>query len=876
MKMNKWIAFILGLIVFNSVYAGKIAVTDGWKYKAADNERFAEINWDDKDWKTVNIPHTWNDEDLIDEQRGYRRAASWYRKELFIPKEFSGKKVVLIFEGIGSKADVYLNGVHLKTHLGAYTAFTVDITEACRFGDKNLVAVRADNSSSLAEIVPPVSGDFSMQGGIYRRVFLQTYGKVYFDRGAYASTPVLVQTPEVTEEQAKVSLSTQLKNESDKNQKVTVRFTLYDKERNIVKREEKKITIKTGQVYPLSVPMNNIQKPHLWSPDSPYLYTLRSEILDHATNEQLQEIETSLGFRWFSVDKTGFYLNGNYLKLRGAARHQDYWGLGIAIPSEVNYNDMKLLKEMGANFVRISHYPQDSEIYRACDELGLIAWSEICIVNEVKKNEEFAFNSREMLKEMIYQNYNHPSVMIWGAMNELWNYHDEALRLAEELEAIKKEIDPYRLSCVAFHAFTWEKPFTQDNKRMFEISDINGVNVYESWYHGDFNTIAPMFDKFRDYSVHKPRFLSEYGAGSDERIHSYTPLTFDFTPEFQLEFNRRYVDEMEARPDYVGYSIWNLIDFQVDGRGDSKPNLNQKGMLYANREKKEIYYYYQARWSKEPMLHIGGADWLQREEVCDHPVNNRKHLVFSNQKQVELIHNGKSLGTSSVHDGLAEFVVPFVNGKNKLEARSGSLSDYLEINMVLLPSKLADHPNLAKGLYLNLGQDHCYFTDPLTQRTWLPDQPYTEGSWGYVDGKPFKSWSGSSHDGVRCGVGANIKDTELEPLFQTFLLGTTSYRLDVPDGVYELTLCFTEPFNAHERKDMKRTGTSESGQRIFDISVNGKVFLHELDLEKQHKQQTAVTKTIVIHVNDHEGIKIGFHPHKGHSVVSGLKVIKLH
>lgn len=163
---------------------------------------------------------------------------------------------------------------------------------------------------------------------------------------------------------------------------------------------------------------------------------------------------------------------------------------------------------------------------------------------------------------MILQNYNHPSVVLWGAMNELWDYHKQAIALARELEALKKELDPYRLSCVAFHAFTWEKPYTQSSKEMFSISDVNGVNVYESWYQGDSATIAPMFDKFCSYSTAKPRFLSEFGAGSDERIHSYTPRTFDFTPEFQLDFNRRYINEMEKRPDYIGYSIWNLVDFR--------------------------------------------------------------------------------------------------------------------------------------------------------------------------------------------------------------------------------------------------------------------------------------------------------------------------
>lgn len=856
-------------------YATKISVSNHWKFIPSDREAYASFDWDDSKWQTVTIPHTWNDKDIIDEQRGYRREASWYRKWLDIPLEMKGKKVVLLFEGVGSKADVYLNGEHLKTHMGAYTAFTVDITSHCRFGEKNVLAVRADNSGSLGEVLPPVSGDFSMLGGIYRRVFLQTYNLVHFDTEPYTSVPVLVQTPVVSEKQAQVIVSTRIKNDSDQNGKLFLLVSLLDKESNVITQKKVKVKANVGQSIPISVELAAVENPHLWSPDSPYLYTLKAAIVDDKQKTVLQEVASTVGFRWFSVDKTGFYLNGKYLKLRGAARHQDYWGMGNAIPSEINYLDMKLLKEMGANFVRISHYPQDPEIYRACDELGLVAWSEICIVNEVKKNETFARNSKEMLKEMIYQHYNHPSLVIWGAMNELWDYHAEAIRLAKELEQIKKEIDPYRLSCVAFHGFTWEKPYTQNSKEMFEISDINGVNVYESWYHGNFSTIAPMFDKFTDYSVTKPRFLSEFGAGSDERIHTYSPQTFDFSPEFQLAYNREYINEMESRPDYVGYSIWNLIDFQVDGRGDTKPNLNQKGMLTSDRKKKEIYYYYQARWSKEPMVHIFGADWTERVMVSDGDMAKRPVIVFSNREQVELFHNGKSLGIRAVVNGEAKFEVPFVNGENILKAQTDKQEDVLMVQMTLVPGKLADNELLSEGLYINMGQDHCYFTDPLTRKTYLPDQPYQPRSWGYVDGKPFNSWPGSSHNGVKNGIGANIKGTDLEPLYQTFHLGITSYRLDVPDGDYEVSLYFAEPFNERERKDTKRVGVSEEGERIFDVSVNGELFIRKLNIAEEYGVQTAFAKTILLSVSGGKGLDIRFHPYNGQSVVNGLKVLKL-
>lgn len=500
-----WLLFFWGCIC--CICASEISITDSWKYKAENDERFSSMDWNDSDWVTVDLPHTWNAGDVIDEQRGYRRGISWYRKKLFIPSEAPDKKITLRFDGVASKADVYLNGKLLQTHLGAYTAFGVDITGICEVGKENLLAVKVDNSSSLGEILPPVSGDFSIFGGIYRRVFLQWTERVHFVTEPYAAVPVRIQTPEVSVSEASMQIVAFLKNDFTDTKHVHVNVFLCDEMNRIVKEKQLKLKLIPSRKYPISTSVGRIENPHLWSPELPYLYTVKVQVCDAKNGEMYQEVISPVGFRWFSVDKTGFYLNGKYLKLRGAARHQDYAGLGTAIPVEMNRRDMRLLKEMGANFVRISHYPQDPEIYRACDELGLIVWSEICVVNEVRKNTEFAHNCKEMLKEMILQNYNHPSVVLWGAMNELWDYHKQAIALARELEALKKELDPYRLSCVAFHAFTWEKPYTQSSKEMFSISDVNGVNVYESWYQGDSATIAPMFDKFCSYSTAKPSFF---------------------------------------------------------------------------------------------------------------------------------------------------------------------------------------------------------------------------------------------------------------------------------------------------------------------------------------------------------------------------------
>lgn len=867
--------FLFFLPLFGFSQISKVSINDGWSFSSEDEASFSSTDFNHSSWQKINIPHTWNAKDAIDETRGYRRGASWYRKEMVLANaDYSGKKIVLRFNAIANKAEIYFNGELLKTHLGGYTAFTVDVTDKIDLNKKNIIAIKADNSASLGEILPPVSGDFTMWGGIYRDVWVEIYDKVFFDFEPYASSGILLRTPSVSSESASVEIIANIKNESDRNRKLTVSHVILDKERTILTQTNKKYSLKKGQNQTFTTLFKDLKNPKLWSPQSPYLYTVKSQIKDDATGEILQTVESPLGFRWFSVDASGFYLNGQKIKLRGAARHQDYEGIGIAIPLEINRNDMKQLKEMGANFVRISHYPQDPEIYRACDELGLIAWSEIAIVNEVKRNRDFATNSKEMMKEMMYQNYNHPSIVMWGAMNELWDYHPEAMELAHELEAMKKTIDPYRLSCVAFHAFTWEKPYKQDTKEMFNISDINGVNVYEAWYQGDSTTIAPMFDKLRTFSDKKPMFLSEFGAGSDQRIHSYTPQCFDFSMEYQIDFNRWYINEIEARDYFVGYSIWNFIDFQVDGRVDTQPNINNKGMVTPDRKEKEIFYYFQARWSDKPILYISGKDWTQRIEMCDTRENLRRVAVFSNQNSVELRLNGKSLGIKNIIEGEAIFSVPFVDGKNNLEAFSGNLKDNLTIDMTLLSSDLSKNKSLSDGLYVNVGQDHCYFFEPLTQRMWIPDGEYKAGSWGYVGGEVFDSWPNmKGHDGVRKGIAGNIKNSNLEPIYQTFMLGLKSYKFDVPAGVYEVSLHFAEPFNANERKNATRSGVSEDGERVFDVSINNQLFLSQLNLSKDYGDQMAVVKTSI--VNTDGGLTVDFNEIKGRSILNGIKILKI-
>ncbi len=868
--------FIICILTFH-VYSQssilKERINSNWKYIEKDDTTYSNEKLDDSSWSLVNLPHTWNTTDMNDESKGYRRAISWYRKHFSIPKIQKDQKILLQFDAVSIKADVFVNGKLATTHLGAYTAFKVDITNLIQIGD-NVIAVKVDNSTYLSDVVPPVAGDFSMTGGIGRSVYLLKMNKIGFDIESYSSPGVFVETPIVSEKAAIVRVHGRVKNETTIQRQLIVSHEITDNKGLLVKRIQKKIQINPNTILNFDNSFSELKNPELWSPDSPILYELHSTIKDAKTNQIWHELHQSFGFRWFSADNSGFYLNGKKLKLRGAARHQDFEGTCMAVPLEINRADMIQLKNMGANFVRISHYPQDESVYRACDELGLIVWSEIPVVNEVKNNSAFFTNSSEMLKEMIYQNYNHTSVAMWGYMNELWDYHEKAIELADSLEHIVRSIDRNRLTTVAFHAVMDKKPFIQSSKEMFKISMINGVNIYQGWYTGNFNTMIDVFDKFRSLSTDRPVFLSEFGAGSDNRIHTYQPQIFDFSPEYQVEFNKHYINEVEKRDCYIGYSIWNFIDFHVDGRIDVQPNINNKGMVTTNREPKDSYYYFQARWSKKPMVHIASNFWTKRAEVCDSTILLRPISVYTNQSDVELFCNGRSLGRKSVIDGEVRFEIPFINGINKLVAVAGQLTDDIEIKMNFIPSDLSKNKQLRDGLCINLGQDHTYFLDPKLNQMWIPDQSYKKGSWGYVDGVKFDSWPDEKfHDGIRNGVAANIKLTDAEPIFQTFRIGMTEYRLDVPAGKYQLELFFTEPFSKTELKNSKRTGSSESGERVFSVAINESIVIENLNLAAEVGYQTSTVRSFEVEAQ--KGIVINLLPVKGKPVISGIKIHKL-
>ena len=393
--------------------SGRIIYTinDNWEFSLDDLEGFEKAAADREEWEKVNIPHTWNDQDVFDDTPGYRRGASWYRKELKLNSNLQNKRIFLYFEGVNQVADLFVNEKYIGQHIGGYTAFSFDITDFVRFDETNLIAVKVDNSFN--EDIPPLTGDFNMYGGIYRDVWLIATEDVHLKVTDLASSGVQISTPNLSEESGTVKISGTVVNSSSKARQLEAVTSVVDSTGKEIVSTTSKVEIKSESEANFAQTTKPISNPRLWSPDDPYLYQVKTVIRE--SGRILDEISNPLGFRWFSVDaQKGFLLNGKPTKLRGTNRHQDHQGFGNAVADEIHIRDMELIKDTGYNFVRLAHYPQDPSILAAADRLGLLIWEEIPIINYITVSAAFNRNSEVMLREMIRQHRNHPSVIMWA------------------------------------------------------------------------------------------------------------------------------------------------------------------------------------------------------------------------------------------------------------------------------------------------------------------------------------------------------------------------------------------------------------------------------------------------------------------------------
>lgn len=860
----------LSIAAFTSVRAQRVEYTinSGWRYHADGINLAEKPATPDDTWERVSVPHTWNASDPFDDQPGYRRGIGWYRKRLSLDEGLRGKRIALHFEGVNQVADVYVNNAFAGRHSGGYTAFTMDVTKFVTFGaaGDNIVAVQVDNSHS--PFIPPLSVGYALYGGIYRDVWVVATDPMHFAMNDYGSSGITITTPAVTRERGTIAVRGAVTNDGVAARQLEIVSTVLDASGRTVAERRTPVAPASGMTVAWEQSLPDVHAPHLWSPDDPYLYSVQTDLYDGTTLRD--RVTSPLGFRWFSVDaQNGFSLNGATLPLRGTNRHQDYAGLGSALSNDLHRRDMELIKEMGANFVRLAHYPQDPAVLEAADRLGLLIWEEIPVVNYITPAPEFTSNAETMLTEMIRQHRNHPSVIMWGTMNEVFLWGPGGFRIAKQndtsytrrvrdyaahMDSLARREDPTRLTTLAIHGSS-----DYDSSGVAAISQVLGLNLYNGWYGGTFSEFGSTLDRRHARTPTRVLLVSEYGAEDDHRVNSLEPERFDFSGTWMRRFHESYLAQINARPWLAGSAIWNQFDFSQPETGGSIPYMNQKGMQTWDRKPKDVYYLYKANWNPAAMVYIASRGWTQRTGTDasaapgsgTHPVAQAVD-VYSNLPRVELFLNGQSLGAQAPDSvKRASWNVPFVHGENVIEARGerGGMpyTDHLVVHFTYRAARLSDASVQFRELAINVGTKAQYADEG---GIWTGDQAYVPGSFGYVGGTP-----------AMFDKDLAITGSAQTPLFFTYQSGLSSYKFDVPDGDYDVDLLFAEP-------------AAKPGERVFGVAVNERVVAERLDLAVASGLARAATYTMRVNTTGGTGLTVRFTPIRGQPILNAIHVRK--
>lgn len=624
-----------------------------WAFTKNATEIPSEIN---NKWDFVNLPHCWNAIDGQDGGNDYYRGTCYYAKELDKMDLPKAALYYLEIRGANSSADVYVNGKHLAHHDGGYSTWRVNITE--EITDKTLLVITVDNSPN--EVVYPQTADFTFYGGLYRDVNLVCVDESHFDLDYFGGTGLAV-TSKIEGSNAAVHVDTYIAN-SKMGQKVC--YTLFDKDGNVV-------ATATSDDTSCDLVIENV---HLWNGrKDPYLYTAKVDLMED--DAVLDSVSARFGCRTFEIDpQRGFILNGEEYPLRGVSRHQDRWGIGNALLPEHHKEDMDFIYEVGCTTIRLAHYQHDQYFYDLCDEYGMVVWAEIPYIS--KHMSTGRENTISQMKELIVQNYNHPSIVVWGLSNEITMGGEEDADLLENhniLNDLCHEMDktrPTTMACLTM---------CKIDSSIVQIPDVVSYNHYFGWYGGDTSMNGPWFDRFHEKYPNQPIGCSEYGCEA-LNWHTSNPEQGDYTEEYQAYYHEELIKQLFTRKYMWATHVWNMFDFGADARNEGGENgQNHKGLMTFDRKyKKDSFYAYKA-WLRDPaeapFVHLCGKRYVDRVEDVT------KVTVYSNLPEVELFANGKSLGkeTSDVH--FFYFNVPNV-GKTELVAVAGNCKDSGVINKV--------------------------------------------------------------------------------------------------------------------------------------------------------------------------------------------------
>ena len=639
-----------------------------------DNWLFAKNSTDINiaDGIQVDLPHTWNAEDGFDGGSDYFRGSCVYLKKLDKESLPAADLYYIEFRGANSSADVFVNGKKLAHHDGGYSTWRVNITDELK--DSNEIAVIVDNAPN--DTVYPQMADFTFYGGLYRSVNLICVNKTHFDLD-YFGAPGIKITPTVNGSNATVEVEVFT---TELNDGQTIVYTVYDKDENElykIESTDKKAVFEIADV-------------HLWNGrKDPYLYCCEAEIVENG--EVIDNVCSRFGCRSFKIDpENGFILNGEEYPLRGVSRHQDRWGVGNALLPEHHKEDIDLICEVGATTIRLAHYQHDQYFYDLCDEKGLVIWAEIPYIS--KHMPTGRENTISQMKELISQNYNHPSIVVWGLSNEIsiGGSDDDLLENHRILNDLVHEMDKTRLTTIAAVSMCkMDDPYLQ-------IPDVVSYNHYFGWYGGDTSMNGPWFDKFHATHPNIPIGCSEYGCEA-LNWHTSTPKQGDYTEEYQAYYHEELIKQLFTRKYMWATHVWNMFDFGADARNEGGENgQNHKGLMTMDRKyKKDAFYAYKA-WlvpsDVDPFVHLCGKRYIDRVEDVT------KVTVYSNLPEVELFVNGKSLGKKTAEDHFFYFDVPNV-GESTIVAKAGELSDEGVIRKV--NEMNMDYVLVEKGAILN-------------------------------------------------------------------------------------------------------------------------------------------------------------------------------
>ena len=600
--------------------------------------------------QTVTLPHTWNALDGQDGGNDYYRGTCCYTRQLSRPETNPGDEVWLEFLGAAHTCEVMLNGEKICRHEGGYSTFRVKLEN---LKQDNTLVVSLDNADN--DRVYPQKADFTFYGGLYRGVNLIVVPASHFALG-YCGTPGIKVTPVV--------------NLEEKNAVVTVET--WQTEADSVTMEAAGQTVTVPSVEGYAKAAFYIEHVHLWDGiDDPYLYTAT------ATLPSGDRVSARFGCRKFEIDpQKGFLLNGRSYPLRGGSRHQDCKGVGNALTMEHHRRDMEIIREMGCNTLRLAHYQHAQEFYDLCDEYGMVVWAEIPYITMHMTNGRA--NTLSQMEELVVQNYNHPSIAVWGLSNEI----TAASAVNEEL------LENHRALNDLCHKLDSTRPTTMANVFMLEIDspileipDVNSYNLYFGWYLGELEQNDEFFDEYHAKYPDRCIGFSEYGADANPQYQSANPEKGDYSESYQAVYHEHILGMIEQRPWLWATHIWNIFDFAADGRDEGgKHGENQKGLVTFDRQtKKDAFYLYKAHWNKkEPFVHIAGGRYVDRTE----PVTEIK--VYSNQTEVTLHVDGKPFETQT-GKYVFRFRVP-ISGEHSIHASSGDCHSVILVRKVSEPN----------------------------------------------------------------------------------------------------------------------------------------------------------------------------------------------